>query len=270
MTPEDQDQIDAVERDRRRREAILFAALLALCEQAEVHARSAVRLGQDPVAAARAVWMGKPSIEQAGAVPVIAEAMADAEISGIRRAYRMSGLNPGPLASPEPLMARYTAAAQQTAGRIFDVIEQKLSDAQAQLVNAGIKKMIRGVGPAFDEAGASEDKPHLLTVHVERAIVGAHNGGIIAGGQKLEQVTGFRHLSVIDERTTMICRQRNGLMLPKNDPYWKTGTPPLHFNCRSVLGVILGDFTPSTWRPQSPPMEGFGQGPSADLGRFGL
>jgi hypothetical protein len=102
----------------------------------------------------------------------------------------------------------------------------------------------------------------------ERAVVTAHNGGILAGAAALDGVTGLAHRSVLDEVTTDICRERNGLMLPLDDPYWTSNVPALHYRCRSVLVPIVGDFTPSDWRPTVPPMAGFGAAPAGFIQSF--
>jgi hypothetical protein len=76
------------------------------------------------------------------------------------------------------------------------------------------------------------------------------------------EVTGLRHLSVLDSGTTEICRERDGLQLPISDPYWRSGgVPSLHWRCRSVLEPLFHDFEPSQWRPVTQPMPGFGMNP---------
>jgi hypothetical protein len=82
-------------------------------------------------------------------------------------------------------------------------------------------------------------------------------------------VTGLAHISIMDNRTTPICKDRHELRLPLNHPYWRSGqaVPPLHFRCRSALRVLVGEFTPSDQLPTIPPMPGFGGGPLPGFAR---
>lgn len=41
--------------------------------------------------------------------------------------------------------------------------------------------------------------------------------------------------AILDSRTTDICQERNGTILPADDDFWNSNNPPLHFNCRSSL-----------------------------------
>jgi len=55
MTEADQNAIDQIEADRKRRERELLWLLILLVDDSRVHAQHAVRLGVDPVVAARNV-----------------------------------------------------------------------------------------------------------------------------------------------------------------------------------------------------------------------
>lgn len=41
-------------------------------------------------------------------------------------------------------------------------------------------------------------------------------------------------MAILDDRTTEICRPANGTVLPAEHPWWRTHTPPLHHQCRSL------------------------------------
>lgn len=41
--------------------------------------------------------------------------------------------------------------------------------------------------------------------------------------------------AVMDDRTTTVCRARNGIIRPVDDAFWATNSPQLHHRCRSVL-----------------------------------
>ncbi len=44
--------------------------------------------------------------------------------------------------------------------------------------------------------------------------------------------------AVLDDRTTDICEECDGTILPTDDPWWADHQPPLHFNCRSDVSAI--------------------------------
>ena len=54
--------------------------------------------------------------------------------------------------------------------------------------------------------------------------------------QQQEVVKNFpywEYVSILDNRTTVSCRDLNGTILPANDPFWKINYPPRHYNCRA-------------------------------------
>lgn len=67
----------------------------------------------------------------------------------------------------------------------------------------------------------------------------------------------FRHISVLDGRTTQICRGADGATLPADHPYWQTHWPPLHYNCRSIIVPMFGEWE-ETEVPWMNPDPGFG------------
>ncbi len=78
--------------------------------------------------------------------------------------------------------------------------------------------------------------------------------------------------ATLDERTTDECSSRDGVLLPADDPWWSTNTPPLHFNCRSGIRSLRraqadrrgGMHLPDREVELNPPGKGFGAAPSLD------
>lgn len=68
--------------------------------------------------------------------------------------------------------------------------------------------------------------------------------------------------ALMDMRTTTLCRSLNGTVLPADHPFWKTHTPPLHFNCRGAIrSLMVDDATARGISPHPPAVraaEGFG------------
>jgi SPP1 gp7 family putative phage head morphogenesis protein len=65
--------------------------------------------------------------------------------------------------------------------------------------------------------------------------------------------------AILDGRTTEICEHMDERVYPVNDPVWEGYTPPLHFNCRSLLvAVTIRDAWERSDDPTIEPMDGFG------------
>jgi SPP1 gp7 family putative phage head morphogenesis protein len=79
----------------------------------------------------------------------------------------------------------------------------------------------------------------------------------------------WRFDAIMDDATTDICADAEGVTLDADDPFWATHTPPLHFNCRSAIvslatdDVAEGDLTGDTSHaPEA--QDGFGDAPQPD------
>lgn len=74
--------------------------------------------------------------------------------------------------------------------------------------------------------------------------------------------------AILDARTTVICRERDGTVLPADDPWWRSNTPPLHFNCRSGIRALTEADAKRRGITETPtaesPEEGFGLPPDAE------
>ncbi len=75
--------------------------------------------------------------------------------------------------------------------------------------------------------------------------------------------------AIMDNATTRMCHSANGTLLPHDDPWWATHTPPLHFNCRSGIRSLRAKQAerrggPSRPEKDHPAQKGFGL--PADLG----
>lgn len=70
----------------------------------------------------------------------------------------------------------------------------------------------------------------------------------------------------MDDRTTDECAECNGVVLPADDPFWTTHTPPLHYQCRSILVPLSAEEASEEGIDDEAPdvdaAEGFGDEPS--------
>jgi SPP1 gp7 family putative phage head morphogenesis protein len=73
----------------------------------------------------------------------------------------------------------------------------------------------------------------------------AYNHGRLASFRKSSLVTHVRFLAITDDRTTDICRSRNGMLIPIDDARAiAANSPPLHYFCRSVLSNVMPAVNP--------------------------
>lgn len=65
-----------------------------------------------------------------------------------------------------------------------------------------------------------------------------------------------------------ICEACNNVVLPADDPFWGSHTPPLHYNCRSTVVALSVDEADDEGVTGEPPAddadEGFGAPPSKE------
>jgi SPP1 gp7 family putative phage head morphogenesis protein len=76
--------------------------------------------------------------------------------------------------------------------------------------------------------------------------------------------------AVLDSRVSTICRERDQIVLPQDDPWWDSNYPPLHHRCRSGVRTLRakqaqrkGISDPSTIETTA--QTGFGAAPATDF-----
>ena len=281
MTPDTTNLEDRIDKEKRQREDDLLLVLLALFLRARSHADLALRLGLDPLAAIRDVLLGNPALGLPGGAYRLAQAIAEAEAAGFSRALAV--VNSGDVVNLElKPNATHLSLARQHMAKMLGTLQAKVYLAMGTSTG-GIAATRRAVweafetwgyvDPAFTGAGlvhSATSKAFLLATVVETVIGFAWSGGWMAwwstpeAGAKLK---GFRFSAILDERTTAVCRACDGTKVPTDSPWIQTRTPPLHFNCRSVLLPIFRDFEPTDPLPWTPwPMPGFGHAQAISVG----
>lgn len=238
MTPE---QLAELERRREEREDELILLLLLLLALGVSETD-----GADNRTAALAAIVGPRAAVE------IAESMADMHADAFP-IYR-AGLT---LPDREELIRLYAPTGRVASDAMLDTIAEAIvaagGDVALGMLNAGYGRT--------NTAG--------LELGAERNIVTASNAGLLAAAVATgETVTGLEHLSVIDDRTTDICQERNTLRLPVSHPYWLKNWPSLHWRCRSIIVPLTGEFESGTGEPRhvrigtyTSPEPGFGIAP---------
>jgi hypothetical protein len=267
MTPEEQAKI---ERDRRRREALLLALLLLFGRQAMIHARAAIRVGADPVAAAADAIMGRGNapahVQHHGlatrATPLLQDAFAAGFATGIAQGGGTDGIAVLPTGATQYVFDYAATLQRKTAEAVRRVTGEALDNAHA--AGLGTVATMGAVSDAFKTNGLHVDNPTGFEAAAERAVVTVRGSGQWGGWHVpnlLKMITGFRHHTIEDGRETEICHERAGLTLPVDDPYWLSNVPALHWGCRSLLGPVFGEQRWTVAYPVSIAAPGFGIAP---------
>lgn len=251
----DQERIDQIESDRRRRERELLAILLLISSRSYRYALQAIRLGHPPDSAISNVFGGNAALDLTGLSPAYAEALQLAHAAGYSRAGKFSGTYPGFYSVPQDVMEAYRTLATKWTASMADTLIARVLESVGAV--AGVKAKVNALREAFNAGGHTVDNPYAVVNASSTAIVTAYANGMMDQQQETGERAKLKHHSILDSVTTTICKDRNGLVLYADDPYWRNGgLPPLHFSCRSVLLGTADDV--SDWRPTVPPMAGFG------------
>lgn len=189
-----------------------------------------------------------------------------------------------PITDPE--FRRLTAAERRRAFWVAGVaqgrIVQEVFEAIDRAVRDGttLDDFKKQAAPALLEAWGGEDAPRVETVF-RTNVMGAYNGGrneVLRDPVVVEARPYWRFDAVGDSRMSEICEALDGTVRPADDPWWKTHTPPLHHQCRSVITPLTAEEAEgegvTVREPEAPePGEGFGRPPEPedaepDLGGF--
>lgn len=120
--------------------------------------------------------------------------------------------------------------------------------------------------------GGTEPTGRLELIH-RNAVQQAYNAGryALATDPAVINVRPYwKFDAILDRRTSDVCRENNGRIMPANDVWWNLNYPPLHHRCRSSVrsltieqagqaGFADGDFV-----NQHSPSPGFGFAPTPD------
>ena len=120
-------------------------------------------------------------------------------------------------------------------------------------------------GDQLAEAWGGESPARVETIF-RTSIQQAYSGGrdaILNDPVVKEARPYWRFDAVQDDRTTEECDEANGTVLPADDPWWDSNSPPLHFNCRSQKVALTEDEAKEEGIDEEGPDvqldEGFGQ-----------
>jgi SPP1 gp7 family putative phage head morphogenesis protein len=150
--------------------------------------------------------------------------------------------HPGPMAAIEYVLQRRDML------RFFDAgLVEEVKAAMADILDKGTilpdaRKQLGGILTTYTKA--------RLTNVVRTESISAFNAGRLTYFDSVSHlVKGVKFVAIVDHRTTPICRDRNGLILPLSHPLVRSNTPPLHYQCRSVWSpVTRGRWEKAKWK----------------------
>lgn len=255
----DAEYVRRVERERREREDELLLILLLLIGRTRRELLIALRDGLPTDAI----------IDEL--IEPVTRAVARMTAKAHRDGFRRVGLSAGrrdvkreAAGTIATLFKLYEATARQAAQAIADAIREAVADVLSAA--NGERVTSATLTEALANAGYDKSNAYSIDIGTERAVIAGHSAGVLAGSLALN-VTGIRHVSIIDDATTDICTERHELQLPVDHPYWTGNIPSLHWRCRSTLRPLFGKFDVSETLPVIPPMAGFGTSPNPFIQR---
>lgn len=257
------EQVERIERERREREAALLLLMLALAERTRLNVVRAIRVGADWPTALRNTFLGNASLDLPGGMAFLPRMMAEAAIAGFVSTGTSVGVALAPPAVDE-LIPAYRPIATRALERTAEYLRSNVAQGLADVADKDrISADSDSVGESFAKVGWTPEKPFGAKVNAEAAITRTYAIGMQAGVRAPEVAaitTGLIFTAVLDNATTAICRARNGVVLPSDDPYWARSWPPLHMNCRSLVIPTIRKVTFTENPPESPPpTPGWGQ-----------
>ncbi|WP_253910219.1 phage minor head protein [Vibrio aestuarianus] len=90
----------------------------------------------------------------------------------------------------------------------------------------------------LEQEGISEVNPYWLELHYRNNMMTAYNSGRWTQIANNDLVEFLVYSSVLDSGTTELCRKLDGVIKPKDDPFWESFYPPNHHKCRATVSVL--------------------------------
>jgi SPP1 gp7 family putative phage head morphogenesis protein len=160
---------------------------------------------------------------------------------------------------------------------------QEVMDALDRAIEDGttVEEFKAAVGGTLAESWGGVDAPRLETVF-RTNVMQAYNDGradVFADPEVRKARPYLRFDAVGDSRTSEICEALDGKVLPADDSFWRTHSPPLHPNCRSIVTPLTdaeaGEEGITKGKPDTggaAPADGFGKArernPEPDISGF--
>ena len=93
---------------------------------------------------------------------------------------------------------------------------------------------------ALQTALPAASRARLENIARTEATAAYNQGRVYRFLQSQGFIVAVQFMATLDSRVTDICQHRNGLVFSLKDPRIRENTPPLHFQCRSILSPVSG------------------------------
>lgn len=111
----------------------------------------------------------------------------------------------------------------------------------SMIAGSTLNERMKALRESSDELSRMVDSRIEAIARTE--ITRADSMGRLISMKANDDVIGVEFSAVMDDRTTVMCMERNGLVMRLDDPRLPENTPPLHINCRSLLvSLTVYDF----------------------------
>lgn len=166
---------------------------------------------------------------------------------------------------------RLTAEAKERAFMVSEVAKADLVTEVYEAIDRAVSQgttfadFVAEIGPKLEQHWGGE-KPGRLETIFRTNVLEAYNAGRqeVFDEPAVKRTRPYlRFEGIDDDRQTDICQDHEGTILPADDAFWLTHSPPLHYQCRSITTALSEeeavDEGITRRRPATKPMEGFGR-----------
>lgn len=181
-------------------------------------------------------------------LPVTPDAWAEMTAEERRRAFTVAGVAQADLVTD-----------------VWEAIDRAIRDGTT------LEDFKADVGEMLESQWGGDDPSRLETIfrtNVQSAYMEGRYEVFSAPAVK-EARPNFRFEIIDDDRVDDECADLEDVILPQDDSFWNTRTPPLHFNCRCSLTALSDDEADEEGRTTDPPdvehaADGFGARPDVE------
>jgi SPP1 gp7 family putative phage head morphogenesis protein len=257
-----------IESERVRLQNYAVGAVARFGDTARRHAVSAVRIGADPVKAARDVLWGNTILRLPGITETVSRGLVGSHLLGLRRTAlaarqhyghdvltlsragdkmdawmrKLADVAAVTEAETASLFQRARAVASGLVQRITAPLFRRVASAPQTAAPVGEsvapRVVVEEMRRQFEKAGFVPGAEYGIAGPVGDAMTRSYESGRARGWRTAavsEKLWGLHYSAILDGRTTELCRGLDGTTLPLADPFWSQWTPPNHFGCRSAV-----------------------------------
>lgn len=175
-----------------------------------------------------------------GQVLVEGIVQGDADVRAEERRARAAGVNlkvDGEAVIPKEAIAFIES--RRDLNRFFDADQvEKVRTILGNSLREGAT--VKQTMDALQTALPGASRARLENIARTEATAAYNQGRVYRFLQSKGFIQAVRFDAILDSRVTEICQHRNGLLFALDDPRLRQNTPPLHYQCRSVLTPISG------------------------------